>query len=134
MIFKINTGWTQTVDRNKLLGSFGDAWNSILNALDGTWGTISFDIDGSGKPEASVTATVLRGQWNAEWETVLDGAVTLRFPCACAGPTLVVVRTIVAGLVTTSSEYVLDKTATSVSVTLPEGNKHITMSGSARRL
>lgn len=134
MIFKINTGWTQTVDRNKILGSFGDAWNCILNALDGAWGTISYSIDGSGDPSASVDATVLRGQWKVEWETTKIGSVTLRFPCECNGPSVVTIREIDNnGLVTATSEYVLGRAATGVTVVLPTGNKYIAMSGSGRR-
>lgn len=130
MIQKIVPSWLKAVDGNTLTDAFGSAWANIVNALEGAWGYLDYEIVQDNFARASVS----RGEWVVRWETTVDGARVLSIPAVSVGYSTVTVEIVSGNVVTQAGKYAVAEGDTTLSITLPAGQKIVTLQGKARRL
>lgn len=132
MIYKIPTAWVRSViDGNKLENSFGDAWSTIVNAIKGNWGTLTYNMI----EDKSCTVDVVKSEYKAKLDTTLTGgSVTINLPVDSVGLSLVEVRKYSGNNVLSWTEYVIEEGSKSLEISVTEGNYLITITGTARRL
>ena len=116
--------------------SFDDAWAGIINSLNGTWGLFTYRPFTSDRT-IEMQVDVSKNRFTGGISTVLEGAQVLTLPYNVQGFARVLVETVVGGVVTASTVYVIDQsgatTPETLNLTLPTGQKLITVSGIARR-
>jgi hypothetical protein len=129
-LFKVNTGWLRAVEGATLLPAFADAWSSIINALEGTWGNTSFKSFNS----ETVIYDVIKGRFEGSLDTTYEGPATITLPYTITGVGRVKIDEVLGGIIIASTTYIIEEGDQSVNVTLTPGRKLITISGKARRI
>lgn len=130
MIQKVTTAWAKSSREADLPDSFNNAWSSLLNSLEGSWGYVEY------RPLTGVEAQaeVFRSTFFSIFETSLEGNFTLTAPFPVSGPCVVTVRSVGgSGEVTGTTEYIISDGNQSVPIALISGLKVITLQGAARR-
>lgn len=130
MIQKIVPSWLKAVDGNTLTDAFGSAWANIVNALEGAWGYLDYEIVQDNFARASVS----RSEWVVRWETTLDGIRTISIPAVSIGYSTITVEIVSGNVVTQAAKYAVAEGDVTLSVNLPAGQKIVTLQGKARRL
>ena len=130
MIHKINTSWVRSIQDNRLTETFQDAWSTVINAVNGSWGDINYYMI----PDQEVTAFILQGNFTAQLDTDVENDVTVSLPYISKGVSKVIVDYIVGDTVTETVVYVIEQGQQDLSITLQAGRKLITVEGTARRI
>ena len=136
MIHKINTNWMRAVVDGELTTIFPDAWASVINSLNGTWGLFNYRPFTSDRT-IEMQIDVSKNRFIGEISTTLEGSQVLTMPYNVQGFARVLVETVVGGVVTASTVYVIEQsgatTPETLNLNLSTGQKLITVSGIARR-
>ena len=134
MIHKVITSWIKEGDES----SFTSAWTTIINAIAGTWGDITYKpLDGQ---DLDVTVNVIKSAFTAQFllkGNVAAGGYTLKSPYTVQDVFKVTVEDITAGVVTSSTVYVVEQNGAaepSVAITVTGNEQLITITGTARRI
>ena len=132
MIHKVNTSWVRAVMGRSIEDTFQDAWNTILNAIEGSWGDITFKI----LDDVETKASIIKSNYKASVDVSnVSGLTTITIPYVSVGPAFILVETVNGtGLITNSSKYVIEQGVTSKDVNIPSGRNIITVTGTARRI
>ena len=124
MIYKVSTAWIKAINTD----SFVSAWTEIVNAVRGSWGDVSFEpLSG-----IKVKFDLMQSYFYGEFFTDVEGAVELNIPYESINSTKIVVSTISSEEVTEQKTYILGIGKT-INITLPSGQKLITIEGKAKR-
>jgi len=131
MISKIPVAWVKAVvEGNVLEDTFSSAWSTIINALRGSWGSLTYDA----LPDEELTVQVVQSRYSGVLQTTTEGAVNIKLPVNSVGYSHVKVQDIGSHVVTQTAEYVIAEGSTNLDITLYTGLKLISISGTARRL
>ena len=131
MISKIPVAWVKAVvNGNVLEDTFSSAWSTVINALRGSWGALTYDA----LPDEELTVQVVQSRYSGVLSTTTEGDVSIKLPVSSVGYSHVKVQAISNNVVAQTAEYVIAEGSTSLDITLYAGLKLITISGTARRL
>jgi hypothetical protein len=129
-LYKVNTGWLRSVVGLEINATFADAWSSIINALEGSWGTTSFRSFNN----EEVFYDIIKGKYLGTHETSLEGLYTITLPYESKNLSKVLIEVISGNEVTSSTTYIIEQGSLNIDILLPNGRKLITISGTARRI